>query len=586
MDSLLSPDLRRLADDERRLLADILERLDAWEARPAETGRLREAIDGLDDLFLLVVTGEFNAGKSRMINVLLGGRFLEEGVTPTTQEVQVLVHGSSGTRRARAGYLVREVDAPLLRELHLVDTPGANAIIREHEALTREFIPRADLILFVTSADRPFSESERQFLTAIRRWGKAIVFVVNKADLLQSDSERDQVLGFVRGAASALIDGQPTVFLLSARQALDAIEAGDGAALAASGWTMLDDWLREALTAGERVRLKLDSPLGVAQAVLAEARTERDRRQGLLAGDAQTLATLDRDLDGFFADMHDGLAPRLDRIDRILMQIRERGEVFLDERFRLTRIRGLMDREGLRAAFEGEVIGDAAQQVNRAIDDLVDWSVDQEYSTWRNVEARIRALGEGSGPSTADVATSPGGFAARRQAMIAEVSGGAGTVIQSFSARAESLRITADIQDTLTKAGLAEVGAIGMGLVLLATKAAFLIEFTGVLAASVLAVFGLTLLPQRRRQASRKLRERVDDLRHALRGTLQQALEREIDASIDRMRAAYAPYRRFVFGEQGRLQSLAEAGDAWDLSIADLRLRLDQALSDWQAPRT
>mgnify|MGYP000878544170 CR=1 FL=1 len=81
-------------------------------------------------------------------------------------------------------------------------------------------------------------------------------------------------------------------------------------------------------------------------------------------------------------------------------------------------------------------------------------------------------------------------------------------------------------------------------------------------------------------------RERVDEMRHALRGTLQQALEREIDASIDRMRAAYAPYRRFVFGEQGRLQSLAEAGDAWDLSIADLRLRLDQALSDWQAPRT
>lgn len=586
MDSLLSPDLRRLADDERRLLAEILGRLDAWEARPAETGRLQEAIDGLDDLFLLVVTGEFNAGKSRMINVLLGGRFLEEGVTPTTQEVQVLVHGSSGTRRARAGYLVREVDAPLLRELHLVDTPGANAIIREHEALTREFIPRADLILFVTSADRPFSESERQFLTAIRRWGKSIVFVVNKADLLQSDSERDQVLGFVRGAASALIEGQPIVFLLSARQALDAVESGDEASLAASGWPQLDAWLRDALTAGERVRLKLDSPLGVAQAVLAEARTERDRRQGLLAGDARTLGTLDRDLDSFFAELHDGLGPRLDRIDRILMQIRERGEVFLDERFRLMRIRGLMDREGLRAAFESEVIADSAQQVNRAIDDLVDWSVDQEYSTWRNVETRIRALGEGSGPAAAEGTASPGGFGSRRQAMIAEVSGGAGAVIQSFSARAESLRITADIQDTLTKAGLAEVGAIGMGLVLLATKAAFLIEFTGVLAAGVLAVFGLTLLPQRRRQASQKLRERVDQLRAELRHTLQQALEREIDTSIDRMRAAYAPYRRFVSGEQERLQSLAEAGDAWDLAIADLRLRLERALSDWQSART
>ncbi|HRA19360.1 MAG TPA: dynamin family protein [Anaerolineae bacterium] len=579
MDKLLSPALRQLADDERQLLAAILQRLDGWEARPAETGRLREAIEGLDDLFLLVVTGEFNAGKSRLINVLLGGRFLEEGVTPTTQEVQVLIHGTAGTRRARSGYLVREIDAPLLRELHLVDTPGANAIIREHEALTRDFLPRADLILFVTSADRPFSESERQFLTAIRRWGKSIVFVINKADLLDSASDRDQVLGFVRGAASALVDGQPAVFMLSARQALDAQEAGDADALVASGWTALSAWLFGALTARERIRLKLENPLGVAEAVLAEGRTEIDRRQGLLAGDAQTLTAVDRGLDDFATEIRGNLSPRLDRIDRILMQIRERGEVFLDEHFRLTRIRSLLDSERLRSAFETEVIADAAAEVNREIDGLVDWSVDQEYSTWHTVEARIRSLAEG-GAGTVGSAGGPGGFAARRQATIAQVSLGAGAVIQTFNARAESLRITADIQDTLTKAGLAEVGAIGMGLVLLATKAAFLIEFTGVLAAGVLAVFGLTLLPQRRRQASKQLRERVDALRADLRATLQLAFDREIEASGDRMRTAYAPYRRFVSGELDRLRELAETCDAQLLTIADLRLRIDRILDE------
>ena len=35
--------------------------------------------------------------------------------------------------------------------------------MREHEALTAEFIPRSDLVLFITSADRPFTESEAQF---------------------------------------------------------------------------------------------------------------------------------------------------------------------------------------------------------------------------------------------------------------------------------------------------------------------------------------------------------------------------------------------------------------------------------------
>ena len=44
-------------------------------------------------------------------------------------------------------------------------------------------MPRADLVLFVTSADRPFTETERAFLETIRDWGKKIVIVVNKIDI-------------------------------------------------------------------------------------------------------------------------------------------------------------------------------------------------------------------------------------------------------------------------------------------------------------------------------------------------------------------------------------------------------------------
>ena len=66
-----------------------------------------------------------------------------------------------------------------------MDTPGTNAIIREHEEITTQFIPRSDLILFVTSADRPYTESERQFLEKIQAWGKKIVLVINKIDILE-----------------------------------------------------------------------------------------------------------------------------------------------------------------------------------------------------------------------------------------------------------------------------------------------------------------------------------------------------------------------------------------------------------------
>ena len=61
-----------------------------------EAGLLRDALAQLDQPFLMVVVGEFNSGKSSVINALLGGRWLAEGILPTTNEVAVLRY-----RRAR-----------------------------------------------------------------------------------------------------------------------------------------------------------------------------------------------------------------------------------------------------------------------------------------------------------------------------------------------------------------------------------------------------------------------------------------------------------------------------------------------------
>ena len=85
------------------------------------------------------------------------------------------------------------VPLDVLEGVALVDTPGTNAIIRQHQALSEGFLPRADLVLFLTSADRPFTESERQFLELVRRWGRAVIMVVNKADLLETPEAREQV---------------------------------------------------------------------------------------------------------------------------------------------------------------------------------------------------------------------------------------------------------------------------------------------------------------------------------------------------------------------------------------------------------
>ncbi len=184
---VLQQQQRELLQEERRIAQELQACLVGFEEADTYSTTLRQVITALDELFLLVVVGEFNAGKSACINALLHANVLEEGVIPTTNQVTMLRFGDQDRKSVRnAGILELHYPADFLRDITVVDTPGVNAVLRQHEQLTEDFIPRSDLILFVTSVDRPFTESERAFMERIRTWGKKVVIILNKIDLLRT----------------------------------------------------------------------------------------------------------------------------------------------------------------------------------------------------------------------------------------------------------------------------------------------------------------------------------------------------------------------------------------------------------------
>ena len=67
-------------------------------ADPEDVKVVRSSTEQLSELFLLVVVGEFNAGKSAFVITLLGLQVPEEGVTPTTWRIQVLRYGDEDRR--------------------------------------------------------------------------------------------------------------------------------------------------------------------------------------------------------------------------------------------------------------------------------------------------------------------------------------------------------------------------------------------------------------------------------------------------------------------------------------------------------
>ncbi len=246
---------RALIAEARRLVEEVADWAERLSADSSLSKPLADARAQLDDGFLLVVIGEFNAGKSAFINALLGASLLEEGVTPTTSQITRLRFADEAARLlGQDGVLTIAAPAELLRTLTIVDTPGTNAVLREHEALTRDFVPRADLVLFVTSVDRPYTETERALLEALREWGKKVVLVVNKADLLRTDAERERVRGYVCEQAQRTLGRSPEVFLLSARRAQEARARAEADARAAAGIAEFEAWVTARLDEAERER--------------------------------------------------------------------------------------------------------------------------------------------------------------------------------------------------------------------------------------------------------------------------------------------------------------------------------------------
>src|SRR5204862_8135461 len=134
---VLSPSDDALLREERALLRRLRTSLTRIDAAADQLEALDQSIDQLDELFLLVVVGEFNAGKSAFINAMIGKEVMEEGVTPTTAVITVLEYGENTEQLMRqAGLRVVKAPVEILREIRIVDTPGTNAIIREHETMT------------------------------------------------------------------------------------------------------------------------------------------------------------------------------------------------------------------------------------------------------------------------------------------------------------------------------------------------------------------------------------------------------------------------------------------------------------------
>lgn len=569
---MLSERQNALLEQVRSVLQNLqtsLERFGA-DTAPNDTRTLNDTITHLDELFLLVIAGEFNSGKSSFINALLGDKVVKEGVTPTTDQITLLRYGETTHEEQLEEFLLaRYVPAEVLRQLVIVDTPGTNAIIRRHEELTREFIPRSDLVLFITSADRPFTESERSFLSAIQEWGKKIVIVLNKADLLEPD-ELEQVVTFIRDNARDLLGMTPEIFPISARQAQRARTNDDPAQRESSRFDTVERYILETLDAEERVRLKLLSPLGVAQHLDNKYLAVAEGRLSTLQEDLSTLENIDRQLEVFREDLQSDFKHHLTEVQNILHEFELRGMQFFDDTIQLSNIWQLRNSQWLREAFEREVVGDLPQQIEGRLSALIDWMIDKNLRLWQSVmdylqRKRVPEHREGL---IGDVG---GTFDYNRSALIDSVARKAQQVVATYDREAEAQMLSEDIRSAIMTTGLVQAGALGIGGLILAATTVAWIDLTGILAAGLISVAGLFVLPAKRRQLKKDFHDKIVDMRERLIETMQHQFDVELEQMLARIREAIGPYTRFIRAQREQLSTIQRELSDIDVEIGRLR---------------
>ena len=541
-----------LLKKDRRLMNDLRLVLLPLGMEDSDQSALEQSIHQLDEFFLIVVVGEFNSGKSAVINALLGQKVLEEGVTPTTYQIQIVCQGDgSPLRKGNPRQQVIPFPADFLAELSIVDTPGTNAIIREHEILTAQFIPRSDLVLFITSADRPFTESERAFLEMIRSWGKKIVFIINKIDILRDEKEIEEVKAFVHQQAQKLLGETPQIFPVSARSAFEG-KQGESRLWERSRFAHLEKFIRESLDESNRLRLKLLNPLGVG-AHLAERYAKKIlSRLEWLKEDLHLLQDVDSQLAAYEEDMGHHFKFRLSDLENILLEMEQRGQSFFDETFRIGRVWDLLSKPRIQQAFERQVIMDVPWQIERKVQEMIDWMVDSNLRQWQAIHQHLVERGSRHKDRMIGKIGS-GEFENDRHRLLEALSRETRRVVETYDRDRESKSIAESALHAVAASAALEAGALGLGTLVTALATTGAADVTGILMAGGLAVIGLFVIPARRRQGKTKMLEKISALRTQLVQTLQAQFSQEIKRSTQQIHEAIAPYARFIRSEKDKL---------------------------------
>ncbi len=510
--------------------------------------KLQAIKENLENLFSIVFIGEFSTGKSSIINALLGEEILAEGITPTTDEITILKYGDISGQETQDGSRHIPLSQERLKGIYIVDTPGTNVTLEQHEKLTQDFIPRADIVFFTIGAERAVTGSEAKLIEFIKEdWLKNIVFLLNKTDIAKDPEELDTLIRHTRGELERNFNFEPHLIPVSAKLAREARTSSDEALYQKSGFKELESYIFSTLGEEERIRMKIKTTSEFAVSLSSETEDVLKVDIDKISHDEARLGEYEAKLEGMKNEIVGNSGQFTERIRSRLLEFKTRGIEYIDDLIRFSNIFKLVSKSKVAKEFEYRVSRQTVEELEKDLDAMVMWT---ERSARTLLDSALDFYNESIRPESSSPGTA---FTYDRTRLIDTV-------------RAELEKKRKEIDPALLGGNLVDsargavasvlgvqAGTLALGAAVVTAFSSIIVDVTGILATLALMATAFAILPKKRRDAMKEFSTKVDALIEEITSSVSSQLERDLDGIKMQVLDSLVPLRNFYQMEKGKL---------------------------------
>jgi GTPase SAR1 family protein len=526
------------------------------QREPAVLDTLQNMLKDVREPLLFVVVGEVKAGKSSLLNALFGQEFCKVDVLPATDRIYIFKHGSrEQTMEVSSQITERYLPIAFLEDFNIVDTPGTNTMVAEHQTITENFVPRANLVLFVFSVVNPWGASAWELLRFVnQKWLKNVVFVLQQADL-RDLAEVEVIERHLRETAQQRLGFVPPIFAVSARKAFLARTSGaDKSRLwEESRFGPLEQHISRMVDESKDGLPKLIFTCQTATVILIDSSVRVRNILGTIVRDEEQLAQLE----GILATRKEQTLRQvggfLRGIEQACRRCESEGQQLLERNLSLWRTWRLVFG---KTEWQEKFQADLEVKMRELIQPQVENALQLLETDLRGLWPQLQDMMENQFKSDSRVQlnhTIPD-FARQRRELLQSIEL---TLVERIAGRGMEAQLDRMFRETTNwlrvPAGVAAAG--GIVTLIAAMSSAAVADITGIVAASAL-VAGTFVAFGRRRKILNEYHRQMEAKREELVASIEQRLQHAIDLFYAEIGSVFSPLRAFCAAERKRFDPL------------------------------